>query len=334
MVFRLSTLSTLEEDGIDYVNGDLSLFPQLIDDKKSLYLAVNNAETKLSQSLTYNGKNLVVESTEKFPANGLIKLYNKEKNDNYEIIYYDNRNSTTFLNLHRGFAGSKRSDWPSGTMVAASVMAEHHNSIKDAIIKIQKFIGKKENPDSDSLNNKLKSLENKHLSPKPNFRAYPTKGSPPLTIKFQNFSNNEAIRFLWDFGDGTTSTEKNPSHTYLSEGDFTVKLNLIMSTGAQGITTKKDYINISIEDVSPFFYAKLIGTDINGTTYEFIDQTNGEIKARYWVFGDGTNISSENPYEHSVRHTYTSNGKFYPSLLIMFKSDKLKRILLKDAIVI
>ena len=56
MVFRLSTLSTKDQDGVAYKTGDLSLYPELLDDEKSLYIVKNNAETPLKQTLGYNGK--------------------------------------------------------------------------------------------------------------------------------------------------------------------------------------------------------------------------------------------------------------------------------------
>ncbi|MXV17486.1 gliding motility-associated C-terminal domain-containing protein [Hufsiella ginkgonis] len=53
-------------------------------------------------------------------------------------------------------------------------------------------------------------------------------GSPgmlanPTTVKFTNNSRN-ATNYLWDFGDGSTSTEENPEHTYSKNGDYKVKL--------------------------------------------------------------------------------------------------------------
>lgn len=334
MVFRLSTLSSVDTDGVDYKTGDLSLFPEALDDRKSLYLVANNAETKLKQSITYNGKHLICEDASKFPPYGLIRVGGKPGYP-AEIIYYDSRNDTTFLNLVRGFAGSRQDTWPVGTVVGNAVMAEIHNATKDALLNIQQDLGTKSFPSADSLNGILKSLESKFLAPNPQFRAFPLSGTPPLTVKFQNFTNNQAIRFLWDFGDGNTSAERSPTYTYQSEGSFTVKLNTIMSTGGQGIKIKKNYINVSNEETVPFFYSVLkSSTNEAPATYELIDQTDGDIAARYWVFDDGENTQALDPNQHSIEHTYTEAGEYIPSLLIEFKDQTLKRVFLTDGITV
>lgn len=51
----------------------------------------------------------------------------------------------------------------------------------------------------------------------------PLSASVPLTVSFTNLSNN-ADSYLWDFGDGSTSTLTNPQHQYTTKGSFTVKL--------------------------------------------------------------------------------------------------------------
>jgi PKD repeat protein len=331
MTFRLSTLSSSSTDGVDYATGDLSLFPELLDDKKSLYVVNNNAETTLKQSLTYNGKQIIVEDASSFPPYGLIRVGNKGKlGVSAELIYYDSRNSTTFMNLVRGFAGSRQDTWDSGVAVTNAVMAESHNATKDALLNIEANLGTKEFPTETSLNGILKSLENKFLAPSPQFRAYPTSGPPSLKVRFQNFSNNQAIRFLWDFGDGTTSADINPTHIYQAEGIYSVKLNMIMSTGAQGIKIKNNYITVSEKEIKPFFYSVLT----TGTTYEFVDQTDGDIATRYWVFDYGTNTQVADPNVHTIQHTYLDAGEYTPSLLIVFRDSSLKRVFLSESITI
>ncbi|MGI4020160.1 MAG: PKD domain-containing protein [Janthinobacterium lividum] len=51
----------------------------------------------------------------------------------------------------------------------------------------------------------------------------PGAASVPLTVSFKNLSTN-ADSYLWDFGDGSTSTDVNPQHLYTKKGSFTVKL--------------------------------------------------------------------------------------------------------------
>lgn len=333
MVQRISTLSSIDTDGLEYKTGDLSLFPEMLNDRKSLYMVENNAEAVLKQSLSYNGKHIILEDASKFPAAGIVTL--KGKVDGvFELVYYDKRNDTTLMNLVRGFAGSRQNTWTSQeTTVINTVSAEIHNTLKDAVIKIERNLGTKEFPEEGSLNQLLKSLESKHLAPKPLFRAFPKKGAPPFKVKFQNFSNSLGIRFSWDFGDGTTSTEKHPTHVYQTEGFFTVKLHMIQTTGAQGITIKTDYITVSNEEIVPFFYSKLISEDNEApATYQFVDQTDGNITGRYWVFGDGNSSEILDANQHAIEHTYTSAGTYNPSVLIMFADQTSKRVYLTKAI--
>jgi PKD repeat protein len=54
----------------------------------------------------------------------------------------------------------------------------------------------------------------------------------------------EIVRWLWDFGDGGTSTEQNPAHVYKSQGAFTVILTVWDSCGFSDSYTARAYITI------------------------------------------------------------------------------------------
>jgi glucose/arabinose dehydrogenase len=58
--------------------------------------------------------------------------------------------------------------------------------------------------------------------------ANPTSGPAPLAVSFSSAGSSDpegaAITYRWDFGDGTTSTQANPSHTYASSGRYTARL--------------------------------------------------------------------------------------------------------------
>lgn len=342
MANRISSLDA------GYQTGDLSVYPAAIDDKNNLYEAKNNTETKLKQSLNYNGKIIVVEDTSGFPDTGLIRLGPPAGEPGQaELVYYDSKTSVLFKNLIRGFAGSRQSFWPIGTDVSGAVMAEHHNAIKDAIVNIEATLGKKTNPAAGSFNATLTELETKFLAPRPMFRSYPLRGKPPLEVKFQNFSDGNAVSWLWDFGDGSTSIEKSPTHTYQTEGVFTVKLNLITTSGAQGSCNKSNYITVSNDVLTPFFYVQLVDSDspaysiqtataLSSTPGEFlfVDQTDGDILQRFWVFDDGDTLNAPDPDVHTAKHIYTTPGTYSPSLLIILANQQLKRVFLSEAIIV
>jgi gliding motility-associated-like protein len=66
--------------------------------------------------------------------------------------------------------------------------------------------------------------------------ATPLTGNPPLEVQFSNFTTG-SNDFLWNFGDGGSSTEENPSHTYLKTGKYYVTLTSFYSLNCQQTDT-------------------------------------------------------------------------------------------------
>lgn len=338
MANQISTLDT------GYAVGDLSLYPVAKDTKASLYEAKNTSITSLRQSLTFNSKFVIVNDTSAFPPNGILHVGKNPGDPGAgELIWYGTKTATVFKNLIRGFAGSRQSYWPSGAPITSGVMAEHHNAVKDAILKIERNLGVSDFPNPASLNGILTAQENRFLAPRPVFRAYPTKGAPALKVRFQNFTTGSPVRYLWDFGDGTTSVEQSPVHTYLNEGVYTVRLNVITGTGAQGIVTKSNYIAVSNEQKQPFFYVlpaqgdstqTAVENSTTATTFNFVDQTDGEISERYWIFGDGQTLNVADPNIHTAQHAYAKPGVYEPSLMVIFANQTLKRVFLIDKVTV
>jgi PKD repeat protein len=294
----------------NYLPGDLSVYPLGLDDKIQLYETTNNAETVTTQSTSYNSSYFIVKDASGFPNTGLIMV-------GTEQVYYTIKTVNSFRGLKRGFAGSRQNAWPIGTSVKGAVCAEPHNVLKDAVINIENNLGLSVNPTAKSLNGILESLEARFLAPNPMFRAAPRFGVAPFQVFFQNFSEGPAIRYLWDFGDGATSQEHAPFHTYLANGTYTVTLTMITSLGAQGITTKSNYIFVSDGNTPAFFYVSP-SAGSTSTTFNFIDQSEGQIASRYWVWGDGTTSSFTDPDMHTATHQYTTAGTYNPSLLLIF----------------
>lgn len=73
------------------------------------------------------------------------------------------------------------------------------------------------------------------------FSADVNTGEVPLTVNFTDLTKDGVTSWLWDFGDGSTSTEKNPRHTYTKPGSYSVSLTVTGPLGPEK-ETKVDFI--------------------------------------------------------------------------------------------
>jgi PKD repeat protein len=81
-------------------------------------------------------------------------------------------------------------------------------------------------------------------APVANFSATPTSGIAPLTVSFTDTSSGSISSRSWNFGDGSTSTTANPSHTYSVPGSYTVSLT-VTGSGGSNTKTNSNFINVS-----------------------------------------------------------------------------------------
>lgn len=127
----------------------------------------------------------------------------------------------------------------------------------------------------------------------------PGEGCDPLPVTFTNYSNGN--QFLWDFGDGGTSTEQLPTHTYLQPGTYNVRL-ISSFDGICGDTLQIDgQVNVM---ASPFADFDWVPVTVNGQTsrtINFVNQSEDAV-SYFWDFGDGTTTGDENP-----SHTYENS---------------------------
>lgn len=77
------------------------------------------------------------------------------------------------------------------------------------------------------------------------FSAEPTTGSAPLTVRFTPLVRGAVDRYVWSFGDGATSTEPNPEHTYTTGGSYEVMLLVVPRQGEAVTTAKSGYIQVT-----------------------------------------------------------------------------------------
>lgn len=99
------------------------------------------------------------------------------------------------------------------------------------------------------------------LPVKADFYAETVSGVSPLTVQFYDLSTN-ATSWAWDFGDGTTSTEQDPIHTYTTGGTFTVKLTA-SNGGSSDVLTSTDLITVLPNALDKIDYSKYTITTSN-----------------------------------------------------------------------
>lgn len=95
----------------------------------------------------------------------------------------------------------------------------------------------------DFVNSTYLCAEDACSPPVADFTSDVRSGEAPLTVRFTDQSTNSPSSWLWDFGDGETSTDQNPGHEYTSSGTYTVSLRATNTYGFD-IEEKSDYITV------------------------------------------------------------------------------------------
>jgi PKD repeat protein len=123
-------------------------------------------------------------------------------------------------------------------------------------------------------------------------------GCAPLTVKFVN----ESLRgqqYRWSFGDGRTSVDPNPTHTYTKPGDYSVTLTVSNNFGTDSLRKVR---LVRTDGALPAFQAERTRAPIDDPRIKFANQTTAPPSVSYlWDFGDGF-LSTERTPTHYYRY--------------------------------
>ncbi|MGM0649196.1 MAG: PKD domain-containing protein [Bacteroidota bacterium] len=150
-------------------------------------------------------------------------------------------------------------------------------------------------------------------TPIADFETVDYSGCIPYEHSFVNLTTQEGgggtdnVDYVWTFGDGTSSTEKNPVHEYTQAGSFNIMLEATNENGCSSYHSQENAIMLSDTPVIS------INADPQSWCYSPVDVNfNSEITVSgslgydvEWDFGDGNTSTEENP-----THTYTSDGDY------------------------
>lgn len=141
--------------------------------------------------------------------------------------------------------------------------------------------------------------------PSANFSATPRDVCAHVPVLFTDLSTGNITTWQWDFGDGSTSSQQNPTHMYEDTGYFNVRL-IISNNGCNDTITFVNYIHIKppIANFSSDFSCSDPKTRI------FTDHSIGADEWN-WDFGDLTTSTVQSP-----THVYTDTGTYTVTLLV------------------
>ena len=156
------------------------------------------------------------------------------------------------------------------------------------------------------------------VPPTASAKATPSSGVAPLVTQFDSSlsadSDGSIVSWYWNFGDGTTSTLANPSHTYATAGTYSASLTV---TDNSGLTATAN-VSIAVTAANSSPTASISASPLSGvapvtTTFSATGSSDrdGSIVAYAWDFGDGTQGTGI-----STSHAYTTAGTFTARLTV------------------
>jgi PKD repeat protein len=135
------------------------------------------------------------------------------------------------------------------------------------------------------------------------FNAKQTTGTAPFNVSFTDKSTGTIFMWNWEFGDGNTSNEQNPTHAYAAAGKYNVTLE-VMGMGSDAIT-KVISVVVSKPAVAAKAPCAAFSTCVSGKTVKFTDKSTGSPTSWSWNFGDKCTSTVKNP-----THKYSKAGKY------------------------
>ena len=152
---------------------------------------------------------------------------------------------------------------------------------------------------------------NTYTPPAASFGVDIYSGQVPMTVNFTDMSANNPTAWLWNFGDGNTSAEQNPTYMYTSGGTYSVTL-YVENPAGNDTYTNSSCITAEAQPVPVVDFNSSVNEGQAPLEVTFTDlSTNAPFISRQWVFGDGSTSTSQNP-----AHTYKGSGNYTVELTV------------------
>lgn len=138
----------------------------------------------------------------------------------------------------------------------------------------------------------------------------PSFGCVPYTANFNNTSVG-GQSFVWDFGDGTGSTQTNPTKLYTRVGTYTIKLIATDPSTCNIVDSTTFTITVSPNPTASYTFSPLIAEP--NKPFTFLNNSVGATRYK-WIFGDGDTLNTIRR-DTTVKHVYNATGTFNTCLV-------------------
>ncbi len=162
----------------------------------------------------------------------------------------------------------------------------------------------------DACNNSITGVVPIVVNPLPIINIAPQTATSckEVVLNFYDSSTtNAGAQYNWSFGDGFTSTQANPVHTYTSSGFYNVNVIVTSVYGCKNNASTTCNLTVLPSSTADFRSEAMDGTTTS-PIYNFSNTSSNSISYT-WNFGDGTSSSQTNP-----SHTYTDKGTYLVTL--------------------
>lgn len=145
--------------------------------------------------------------------------------------------------------------------------------------------------------------------PETNIGGNDFAGCVPLTISVADTSGNTGATYLWDFGDGNSSSDSSATHTYEFDGTYLVSLEIISN---EGCSVQVDTLFLSVVDPLPIVTCSA-SPEVTDTRNMEIQFESSLHSSYLWHFGDSNSTVSS---EQNPSFTYSDSGTYNVTLVV------------------
>lgn len=145
------------------------------------------------------------------------------------------------------------------------------------------------------------------------FSEMSNPGCGPIIVPFTDssfVSSGNVVSWAWDFGDGGSSTQQNPTHTYTTSGNYNVTLTVVSDSGCTNTVSINNAVTVYPGPDAAFEPDPALQNILN-PNFDFINLSTGALTYN-WTFGDGGTSSIFEP-----NYTYKDTGNYLVTLWVV-----------------